>query len=361
MLGDKMIDLRSDTVTKPCDKMRAYMLQAPVGDDAYQEDESVNLLQDYCKNLFEVEDALFVTSGMMANRLAFMSQTAPGDEVITEYSYHVNFFDSAPMSAIAGVVMNPCHTIDGILRPSDVEKALNSKQRYDYFAQPKLVAVENSINGWAGKIFPLEVLQSLYQLTQEKRLRLHLDGARLFNAHIATGVPLSEYARYTDTLSVCLSKGLGAPYGSILMGTKETIDKARKYRIWLGGGVHQTGIQAAGGYYALNHNLGRLIEDHQLAQYFASLLCEIPEIRVNNNPIETNMVQFTLKSSITDPDHFLDRCSQKGLLLFSWVPRVVRAVIHRHISREALEAASLIIQDVLGETKTFMVLNESLA
>src|SRR5882757_9629460 len=125
-----MIDLRSDTVTKPCGKMRAYMADAPVGDDAYGEDDSVNLLQDYCKNLFQVEDALFVTSGMMANRLAFLSQTEPGDEVITDYTYHVNFFDSAPMAVIAKVVMNTWHSSDGILRPEDVEQAINSKQRY---------------------------------------------------------------------------------------------------------------------------------------------------------------------------------------------------------------------------------------
>ena len=141
-----MIDLRSDTVTQPCENMRAYMAKASVGDDAYGEDKSVNLLQDYCKDLFHVEDALFVTSGMMANRLAFLSQTSRGDEVITESSYHVNFFDSAPMAAFAGVVMNPCAMSDGILRTEDVEKALFSKQRYDYFAQPKLISIENSIN-----------------------------------------------------------------------------------------------------------------------------------------------------------------------------------------------------------------------
>ena len=346
-----MIDLRSDTVTKPCDEMRAYMLQAPVGDDAYQEDESVNLLQDYCKNLFQMEDALFVTSGMMANRLAFMSQARPGDEVITDYSYHVNFFDSAPMSAIAGIVMNACHSIDGILRPNDVEAALDSKQRYDYFSQPKLVSIENSINGWAGKIFPFETLKSLYKFTQEKGLSLHLDGARLFNAHIATGIKLHEYAQQTDTLSVCFSKGLGAPYGSLLMGTKETINKARRYRLWLGGGVHQIGMQAAAAYYAITHNLNRLEADHQLAQYFGKLLLNIPEISLNDKTIETNMVQFTLNNTIKDSTNFLDRCQDQGLLLFPWIPGVIRAVIHKHITHQDIKQAALIIQNALSETK----------
>lgn len=346
-----MIDLRSDTVTKPCDKMRAYMLQAPVGDDAYHEDESVNLLQDYCKELFQVEDALFVTSGMMANRLAFLSQTHPGDEVITEYSYHVNFFDSAPMSAIAGVVMNPRHSIDGILRPIDVEQALDTKQRYSHFAQVKLVSVENSINGWVGKIFPFEVLKDLYTLAKDQQISLHLDGARLFNAHVATGIALASYAQHTDTLSVCFSKGLGAPYGSMLMGSQETVDKARRYRIWLGGGVHQAGILAAAAYYALQYNLDRLRIDHQLAQYLADRLLELPEICLNPKKVETNMVQLSLQS--TSATHvFLECCAKQGLLLFPWMPRVIRAVVHRHITEQDINQAVLIIKKTLAETRS---------
>ena len=342
-----MIDLRSDTVTKPCEKMRAYMADAPVGDDAYGEDDSVNLLQNYCKKLFQVEDALFVTSGMMANRLAFLSQTNPGDEVITDCSYHVNFFDSAPMAAIAGVVMNTWHTPDGILRPQDIEEAINSKQRYDYFAQVRLISVENSINGWAGKIFPYEVQKSLYALAQERGVSMHLDGARLFNAHIETGISLSQYASCTDTLSVCFSKGLGAPYGSILMGSQVTIQKARRHRIWLGGGVHQAGMQAAGAYYALTHNLESLKKDHELAKYFAKMLLEIPEISLNYNEVETNMVQITLKEPMNDSGIFLDQCAKQGLLLFPWVPGVFRAVIHRHITRQDLEQATSIIENIV--------------
>jgi threonine aldolase len=346
-----MIDLRSDTVTKPCGQMRAYMADAPVGDDAYGEDDSVNLLQDYCKELFQVEDALFVTSGMMANRLAFLSQTNPGDEVVTDYSYHVNFFDSAPMATIAGVVMNTWHTDDGILRPQHIEEAINSKQRYDYFAQVRLISIENSINGWAGKIFPFEIQKSIYTLAQEKGISMHLDGARLFNAHIETGIPLSQYASYTDTLSVCFSKGLGAPYGSMLMGSRKTIQRARRHRIWLGGGVHQAGMQAAGAYYALTHNLESLKKDHELAKYFAKILIEIPEISLNYNEVETNMVQISLKAPMNDSGIFLDKCAKKSLLLFPWVPGVLRAVIHRHITRQDLEQAVSIIKDVVQMKK----------
>ena len=333
------------------------MAQAPVGDDAYGEDESVNLLQDYCKDLFQVEDALFVTSGMMANRLAFMSQTEPGDEVITDYSYHVNFFDSAPMAVIAKVVMNTCHSPDGILRLQHIEKAINSKQRYDYFAVPKLISIENSINGWAGKIFPFDIQKSLYHFAHDKGLSLHLDGARLFNAHIETGIALSQYASYADTLSVCFSKGLGAPYGSMLMGSRKTIQRARRHRIWLGGGVHQAGMQAAGAYYALTHNLGSLKKDHELAKYFAKMLLEIPGITLDDNEVETNMVQITLggrlstKVPMSDSGMFLDRCAKQGLLLFPWVPGVLRVVIHRHITRQDLEQAASIIENVVKMPK----------
>lgn len=346
-----MIDLRSDTVTQPCEGMRAYMTKAPVGDDAYGEDKSVNLLQDFCKDLFGKEDALFVTSGMMANRLAFLTQTSPGDEVITEASYHVNFFDSAPMASFAGVVMNPCRTHDGILRDSDVEKALFSKQRYDYFAQPKLISIENSINGWAGKIFPFEEMQSLYKLSQQQNISLHLDGARLFNSHVLTNISLQTYASYADTVSVCFSKGLGAPYGSILMGTKELIHRAKKFRLWLGGGVHQAGMLAAGAYYALKHNLERLKEDHQLAVYFAQKLKDIDEVQLTEDKIETNMVQFSLEKSSMKVDVFMERCSQKGLHFFPWLPNVMRAVVHRQITEEDLNKATEIIKSVLSENQ----------
>ena len=327
------------------------MAQAPVGDDAYGEDESVNRLQDYCKDLFQMEDALFVTSGMMANRLAFLSQTEPGDEVITDSSYHVNFFDSAPMAAIAGVVMNTYHTSDGILRPEYIEKVLYSKQRYDYFAQPKLISVENSINGWAGKIFPFDVLKSVFEFAKSKGLFVHLDGARLFNAHVVTNIGLSHYASCADTVSVCFSKGLGAPYGSLLMGRRETIQKARRFRLWLGGGAHQAGMQAAGAYYALTQNLESLKQDHELAKYFAQRLMEIPEITLNDDEVETNMVQLRLKESPGNSDWFMDGCAKQGVLLFPWVPGVVRAVIHRHITRQDLEQAASVIQDVV-QTQT---------
>lgn len=343
-----MIDLRSDTVTTPTLLMREFMAKAVVGDDAYGEDKSVNKLQNYCKELFHVEDALFVTSGMLANRLAILTQTSPGDEVITDYSYHINFFDSAAAASVCHVVLNTCHTSDGILTANTVEKALLSKPRYINFAQARLVSIENTVNGHAGKIFPFEEIKKLKIYTEQKDLSLHLDGARLFNAHVETSIPLYEYAKYTDTLSVCFSKGLGAPFGSMLMGKKEIIEKAKRFRGWLGGGGHQMGFNASAALYAIKNHLPCLKKDRELTQLLAFKLKNISEIDVDIEP-ETNIVQFSIKRLFTTNDIFLDLCQQKGLLLFPWLPTIMRAVIHRPLTEQDVVKAVKIIQEVICE------------
>jgi threonine aldolase len=344
----KMIDLRSDTVTTPTPLMREFMSRAVVGDDAYGEDKSVNELQSYCKELFHVEDALFVTSGMLANRLAILTQTSPGDEVITDYSYHIHFFDSAAAASVCHVVLNTCHTANGILTVHDVENALSSKPRYINFAQARLVSIENTVNGHAGKIFPFDEIKKLKMYTEQNNLALHLDGARLFNAHVETHIPLCEYAKYTDTLSVCFSKGLGAPFGSMLMGKKDIIDKARRFRGWLGGGVHQMGFNASAALYALKNHLPCLKKDHALTQLFLSMLKNMSEIDIDREP-ETNIIQFSIKRLLTTNDIFLELCHQKGLLLFPWLPTKIRAVIHRPLTEQNIVRAAHIIQEVICE------------
>ena len=347
-----MIDLRSDTVTTPTSHMRAFLAKAEVGDDAYGEDKSVNRLQDYCKELFQVEAALFVTSGMLGNRLAVMTQTSPGDEVITEYSYHINFFDSAATASICHVVLNTRHTSDGILTIQEIEKTLNSKPRYHHFAQVKLVTIENTINGYAGKIFPFDEIKGLRDFTQKQNIFLHLDGARLFNAHVETKISLSEYAAHVDTLSVCVSKGLGAPFGSILMGKKDLIERAKKLRGWLGSGVHQMGIYASAAQYALENNISSLKEDHILAQLLAEKLKDIGEITIEPKPIETNMVQFNIEKLGVKSEEFLKRCQEKRLLLFPWLPSKIRAVLHRPLTDKHIIQASQTIKQVIFEINT---------
>lgn len=342
-----MIDLRSDTVTIPTLKMREVLSRSEVGDDAYGEDKSVNRLQDYCKDLFQVEEALFVTSGMLANRLAILTQTSPGDEVVTDYSYHINFFDSAAAAAVCHVVLNTPQTVQGILTAEGVDKALHSKPRYHHFAQIKLVSIENTVNGYAGKIFPFEEIKKLRAYTSQQNMALHLDGARLFNAHVETKIPLYEYAKHVDTLSVCFSKGLGAPFGSMLMGKKEIIEKARRFKVWLGSGFHQIGICASAALYALQNNILSLKTDHELAQLFVERLLSVAEVTIDPRPIETNIVQFSIAGLGYSQEDFLSQCRDKGMLLFPWLPTKVRAVVHRPLNEKDINTAIHIIKDVV--------------
>lgn len=343
-----MIDLRSDTVTLPDASMRKIISSSEVGDDAYGEDKSTNILQDYCKELFQVEDALFVTSGMMSNRLAIMSQVERGDEVITEYNYHINLFDSSACASICNVVLNTVETSDGILSCKHIQRAINSKPRYYYFSQPRLVFVENTINGWVGKIFPINELKKLRIFTRELNMSIHLDGARIFNAHVKTGIPLSEYAKHVDTISVCLSKGLGAPYGSVLMGKKEIIDKAKKYRMWLGGGVHQVGFNAKVACHALKNNIDRIKIDHENTQLLLEKIQSIEEITINPSSGSTNMIQFNISKLKLFADEFTDHCQKRGLLLFPWRLDTLRAVVHKDITASDIIIAANIIKKVVA-------------
>lgn len=345
-----MIDLRSDTTTLPSDPLRKAFASAHVGDDAYGEDKSVKELTQYCRDLFGVEDALFTTSGMLSNRLAVLSQTSRGDEVITDYSYHINFFDSAAFASVCQVVLNTCYSKDGILRGDQIAQAINSKPRYYIFAQPKLVSIENTINGWIGKVFPFEDLKKLRIFTEQNGLSLHMDGARLFNAHIKTDIPLSDYAQQVDTLSVCFAKGLGAPFGSMLMGKKDIIHEARKHKAWLGSGFHQVGFNAAAALYALKNNLSRLQEDHEKAEALTALLKNIEEIDLHPNSGETNMIQFKLRDSI-NPEIFMESTNTQGLLLFPWLPSIFRAVVHLNITSKDIVKTPEIIKKAIKEAK----------
>jgi threonine aldolase len=346
----KIIDLRSDTTSLPTEELTKAMSQATVGDSAYGEDKAYNEFIEYCKNLFDVEDAIFVTSGMLANRLAFLSQTEPGDEVITEYNYHVNFFDSAAMAKICNVVMNTVHTKDGVLTKDDVLKSINTKIRYKIFAQVKLVTIENSINGWQGKIFPFEKQQELYEFLKKQNIKLHLDGARIFNSHVETNITLKSYAKYCDTMSFCLSKGLGAPFGSVLLGKKETIEKARRFQVWLGSGFHQIGFNAKAAHYALEKQLYFVKQDNSRAKFLYYELQKNCKEFLSDVP-ETNIVNLDISKLNLSNDQFLKRCEQNGLLLFPWLEGNIRAVVCHNINEDDVVQAAKIIKEVLYKDK----------
>lgn len=334
-----MIDLRSDTLTTPSEMMKQVMINANVGDDCYGEDESVNILESYCRELFQVEDALFVPSGTMSNQLAIKSQVEEGNEVITEVNYHISFYESAPTVMLNRVVLNTTKTSDGLLNAALVEELIHAKPRGYLYAEPQLVSIENTINFYQGKVFPLEIIKELRDFTRQHNLALHLDGARLFNAHVATGIPLKEYAQNVDTLTVCFAKGLGAPFGSMLMGKEETIENARKYRKQFGGGLHQIGMYAKAAHFALENNMYRLYEDHRLTRK----LNNIDGISINEDEIQTNMLFIDISKLEINSETFAEHCKEHGVLVFPWFPNVIRAVIHQHIEEEDIQIAAEII------------------
>jgi threonine aldolase len=341
-----MIDLRSDTFTLPSAEMRAHMAQAEVGDDYYGEDKSVNRLEDYCREVFGKEAAIFTTSGMLANQLAVISQTTPGNEFVTEYNYHINLYESAQYASFCHVVVNGRETADGVLRVEDVRRALDSKPRESTYAQVELVTIENTINSRQGKIFPFDEIQRLRVFTKDRGLRLHMDGARLLHAHIATGIPLDAYAREVDTLGICFSKSLGAPFGSILMGSKDVIDKARRYRVWYGSGFHQIGIYAEAAYFALTRQLPQLYEDHRLTKLLAERLASQSNLDVRPERVETNMIFIDLAKTGVDAEDFVRRCGERGLLVLVFPPNKIRLVVNRNVTEDGIFRAADILSTV---------------
>lgn len=340
-----MIDLRSDTFTLPTAEMREHIAGAEVGDDYYGEDESVNRLENYCKELFGKEDAIFTTSGMLANQLGVISQTSRGNEVVTEYNYHINLYESAQHATFCHVVMNGRETADGVLRVADVERAVKSKPREATYAQVDLVSIENTINHRQGKVFPFDELKNLRAYTRREGIYLHMDGARIFHAHIVTGIPLDAYASEVDTLSVCFSKGLGAPFGSMLLGRRDVIERARRFRVWYGSGFHQIGIYAEAAHFALTRQLDSLAEDHRLTRLLAERLSELPALAPDLSAVETNMIFINLAPLGLDVDDFEKRCRQRGLLLCGFPPQMVRLVVNRNVNEaEVREAAEILLR-----------------
>jgi threonine aldolase len=338
-----MLDFRSDTGTLPSSALRLAMVDAEVGDDYYGEDPSVRRLEDVCRERFEKEAAVFTTTGMLANQLAISTQARRGHEVVTEYGYHVHLYESAQHAAYSQVVLNPCTTHDGVLRVADVARAIASKPREPIYAQVDLVSVENTIGSRAGRVFPIDELRALRAYTRERGIRLHLDGARLFHAHLATGVALAEYARQADTVSICFSKGLGAPLGSMLMGPRDSIEHARRLRVWHGSGFHKAGFCASAALFALTHQMDRLVEDHHLARLLAERLEAHGGFGVAARDVETNMVFLDASRWTADPASFQALCAEHGLRVSIVPPAWVRLVVCRDVDAGDVENAARIL------------------
>jgi threonine aldolase len=328
-------DLRSDTVTKPSPAMREAMMKAEVGDDVFGEDPTVNKLQLKCAEISGKEKALYVPSGCMANQLAVKAHTQPGDEVICESECHIFNYETAAPAVISNVQMMTVRGENGVMQLDEIKKFVRTKEYY--FPRTRLICLENTHNRAGGVIQPIEVIKEISDFAKKNDIKMHMDGARIYNASIETGIPVKEYATYFDSISFCFSKGLGAPVGSILCGSAEFISIAHKWRKIIGGGMRQAGILAAAALYALENNTKRLKEDHEKAKYFAEEISKIKEISVNKELVHTNIVIFS-NSKYPKPE-LISKLKEKGVLISAGSFENLRAVFHLDVQMDEVKTA----------------------
>ncbi len=340
-----MIDLRSDTVTKPTPGMRRAMAEAEVGDDVYGEDPTVNRLEQRAADLMGKEQALFVSSGTMGNLLGLLVNAAAGQEVVLDSESHIFRYEGGGPGALAGVQLRPLVTERGIISADQLEDAIRPTDEID---EPisAVFSLETTHNRHGGVCWPLEAIESATQTARRHGLKVHLDGARIFNAAMAMHSSAKKIAQHADTLSFCLSKGLGCPVGSVFCGSREAIDKARRWRKMLGGGWRQAGVMAAAGLWALDHMIDRLGEDHHNARTLAEGLAELPGVAIDMSRVETNIVIFHLKAMSSS--EFVTACRERGVLGGSYVSGRVRFVTHDGITAADIQTALAVCSDVLS-------------
>lgn len=341
-----MIDLRSDTVTQPPAAMRQAMASAVVGDDVFGEDPTVNRLQAAVAELLGKEDALFTPSGVMANQIAIRCLTEPGDEVIVERNSHILNYETAAPSLISSVQLLPVDGVRGVYDRGRLREAI--RPNVYYLPRTSLVCVENTHNMAGGAVIPYEAMVEIHDLARNRGMKVHLDGARIWNAWIASGVHPRAYAALADTVSVCFSKGLGAPAGSMVAGTRDTIGKARKVRKILGGGMRQAGVLAAAALYALEHNVDRLREDHEHARFFAERISRGAGKSLRCEPVETNIVIMDVGPSGRNAADVIAALKEKGVLAIASGPSTIRFVTHLDVDRGNVERAADTVIQVLS-------------
>ncbi|MDE3057117.1 MAG: low-specificity L-threonine aldolase [Bacteroidota bacterium] len=338
MSTEKYIDLRSDTVTRPSKAMRDAMANADVGDDVFSEDPTVIKLQEKVAALLGKEKALYVPSGVMSNQLAIKSHTEPGDEIICEQDAHIFNYETAAPSLISSVQVKTIPGAKGVLRVEQLPTSLRPKVYY--MPRSRLICLENTHNRAGGTIYPIDEIKKISGFARANGLFMHLDGARLWNAWVATGIHPKEYAKYFDSVSVCFSKGLGAPIGSAIVGPADFIERARKWRKVYGGGMRQAGIIAAGALYALEHNVERLKEDHEKASYFARKVSATQNVYVDLDTVQTNIVLVNVERSGRRPEEIITALKGKGLLVSLGTYTSIRAVMHLDVSMEEVKRAA---------------------
>ena len=329
------VDLRSDTVTQPTDEMRAVMSTAQVGDDVFGEDLTVIELQERMASLLGKEAGLFVPSGTMSNAIAIRCHTQPGDEIITEEKSHIYVYEGGGYAALSGCSVALVSSESGIMGVSDVEsKIRKSAHGNSHYPNGTLVCIENTANRGGGTCYPQEQIDDIAQMAISKDCVVHMDGARLFNAIIASGLEPARVVRDCDTISICISKGLGAPVGGVLVGSKEVIEQAHRWRKMFGGGMRQAGILAAAGLYALDHHVERLAEDHFRARQLAEGLAGTNGIDLNINSVQTNMVYIKTEDLA---DNIVKLLAAELIDVLAIGTHLIRMVTHLHIDDEDIE------------------------
>lgn len=349
-MAQAIIDLRSDTVTRPTAEMRAAMAAAEVGDDVYLEDPTANRLQQRAAEILEREAALFVPSGTMGNQIAVRLHTNPGQEVITEERGHIYNFEMAAMAVISGTLARPVRGEDGILAWEQIWPQIRPKLYYR--AQTGLITLENTHNMGGGTLYTQEQIDEICERAHGAGIPVHLDGARIFNAAVALETNVARLSRSCDSVMFCLSKGLAAPVGSMLVGTKEFIERARSVRKLLGGGMRQVGVLAAAGIIALEKMPGRLAEDHRNARFLAEKLSEIPSLDVRPEKVRTNIVIVGTSRTGLDSARLAEVFQREGLLVGIVDPWTIRLLTHLDVSREQIERAPEIFGRVLETVQT---------
>lgn len=336
-----MINLVSDTVTKPTAPMLGAMMNARVGDDVFRQDPTVNELEEKAAALFGHEAALFCPSGTMTNQIALKVHTRPLDEVICDEMSHIYQYEVGGYAFHSGIAVNLLRGENGILTADMVDQAV--KPLYDWLPRSTLVVLENTCNKGGGSIYPIENIRQINAVCRKRGLRLHLDGARIFNALVETGDTPQEIGSLFDSISICLSKGLGAPVGSLLTGNKDFIAEARRVRKVMGGGMRQAGYLAAAGIYALDHHVDRLKEDHAHARVLAQALSELSYVGYIR-PVQTNIVIFDLHPPLT-PAIFLDYLNRNGVAASAFGPQTIRSVTHLDVNRDMIDKTVQVLRN----------------
>jgi threonine aldolase len=338
------IDLRSDTVTRPTPAMRRAMAEAEVGDDVYGDDPTVKALEERTAELLGKEAAVLVPSGTMANQMAVGVHTRPGDELLCSSTAHVYVWEAGGVARHSGVTARTFEGEFGLLSLDDLKNAIRPDD--EHYTQTRLVWLENTHNRGGGRVQPLQSISPIRRWAREHRLVMHLDGARLMNAVVATGVPAREWAQHFDTVSICYSKGLGAPIGSALAGSAQVIRQARGLRKLFGGAMRQAGIIAAGALFALEQHVDRLAEDHANAQLLAEAFEAADGFSLESGPVETNLVWVSVDSSLGTAAEVAAYLRSRGIMVAVLGPQVIRACTHLDVTREDVEYAASVIRQI---------------